>query len=853
MIRKYIDNNKLTAAALFALSLCPLTNLAHAEVEINNGIVEVAGIEGETAIYTAPSDISLYQLALQSGITVDALRKLNHGQVDNIEILAAAQSIVLPKTSPLFSQTQQEEVSAITALPELSTRELGNETATELLINTTPAGRYVTGTAEENTANIAQSVATQDWSNLTPEIVLDDAETWAKNQAKQALMEPIEKGANELLGRFGKGSVNISIDEDGSLRSSSLSLLSPWYDDKESLFFSQVGINSQNRERTIGNFGFGYRYEQDSYLLGTNAFIDHDFTGSNTRLGLGTELWMDNLKLAANYYTPLSDWKESDVLLDFEERPAQGFDIRAQAYLPNYEQLGASLKYEQYFGDQVGLFGENKEALQHDPKAISIGLDYTPIPLVTFKAAQRFGDDGEKDTRLDMNLNLQLGTPLEKQLDPDNVAATRSLKGSRYDLVDRNYDIVFEYRQNIFQVMWNLPTPYSMEMGETLPLQVLTTSKTPIVKVVWSIKTKLGRDVTTGFDPQDLSNNDLKLNFKPDDLDNYIIIATVTNQAGMTVSTIPFELNMRMGTGGLARTRLKFIDTETRATSVSAIPSGQFGDYTSDEILQLSVKAVQFDEAGIEKMLKFTDGQWWIRVMSPDGTEEFINTINGNFGNESTLLLVKQDLISDENGIEINGIEYGIVSAINFANVPVKIQIGYSVIEGEKVDPIFHDGYFNRFYTLGSVSFQLFERGIDGKQPRTTAMTPNDNLKIDTYYEVVILDQDNNEVTGQFVDTIRWHYVDGANNQVDLEGCMGYAMFSTQRTNFDNNEFSWGNLVRHPLETEQGLRLMPSIDLSNWNPDGVLDENTNVYCENSGAAVEAVEEYNGYQFLNGQG
>ncbi|HDP9620698.1 TPA: inverse autotransporter beta domain-containing protein, partial [Escherichia coli] len=40
---------------------------------------------------------------------------------------------------------------------------------------------------------------------------------------------------------------------------------------------------------------------------------------------------------------------------DYQERPANGWDIRAEGYLPAWPQLGASLMYEQYYGDEVGL------------------------------------------------------------------------------------------------------------------------------------------------------------------------------------------------------------------------------------------------------------------------------------------------------------------------------------------------------------------------------------------------------------------------------------------------------------------------------------------------------------------
>lgn len=44
-------------------------------------------------------------------------------------------------------------------------------------------------------------------------------------------------------------------------------------------------------------------------------------------------------------------------------------------------------------------------------------------------------------------LPRNLGSAMQKQLDPNEVAARRSLAGSRYELVDRNNNIVLEYRK----------------------------------------------------------------------------------------------------------------------------------------------------------------------------------------------------------------------------------------------------------------------------------------------------------------------------------------------------------------------------------------------------------------------
>ncbi|ELC7952767.1 inverse autotransporter beta domain-containing protein, partial [Salmonella enterica] len=84
---------------------------------------------------------------------------------------------------------------------------------------------------------------------------------------------------------------------------------------------------------------------------------------------------------------------------------------------------------------------------QRNPHAITASVNYTPVPLLTFTAEQRQGKSGENDTRFGMEMNYQLGVPWQKQINPDAVAALRSLAGSRHDLVERNNNIVLEYRK----------------------------------------------------------------------------------------------------------------------------------------------------------------------------------------------------------------------------------------------------------------------------------------------------------------------------------------------------------------------------------------------------------------------
>lgn len=67
--------------------------------------------------------------------------------------------------------------------------------------------------------------------------------------------------------------------------------------------------------------------------------------------------------------------------------------------------------YEQYYGDEVGLFGKDKR--QKDPHAITAEVNYTPVPLLTLSAGHKQGKSGENDTRFGLEVNYRIGEPLE--------------------------------------------------------------------------------------------------------------------------------------------------------------------------------------------------------------------------------------------------------------------------------------------------------------------------------------------------------------------------------------------------------------------------------------------------------
>ncbi|PIJ52274.1 hypothetical protein BL250_04745 [Erwinia sp. OLTSP20] len=291
----------------------------------------------------------------------------------------------------------------------------------------------------------------------------------------------------QWLSHFGTARVQLNADEKFSLKNSQLDLLVPWYERSDMLVFSQGSLHRTD-DRAQGNLGLGTRWFNDDWMLGANTFLDHDFSHEHTRAGLGLEYWRDYMKLGANSYMRLSGWKDSPDLTDYQERPANGWDIRAQAWLPALPQLGGKLVFEQYYGDEVALFG--KDNRQSDPHAITAGINYTPFPLLTLGAEQRQGGSGKNDTRFDVSLTFQPGVSWRQQLDPAAVGAMRSLAGSRYDLVDRNNNIILEYRKKevIHLHALDLVTGHP---GEHKSLGVSVTSKYGLDHIDWEASSLL--------------------------------------------------------------------------------------------------------------------------------------------------------------------------------------------------------------------------------------------------------------------------------------------------------------------------------------------------------------------------
>ncbi|OKP03456.1 inverse autotransporter beta domain-containing protein [Xenorhabdus eapokensis] len=336
---------------------------------------------------------------------------------------------------------------------------------------------------DETAGLIAQNIQTvSQVLSSSPSQLTEQAKAYALGKINGTISNETQR----WLSQFGTARINFALDRKGKLDNGSLDLLLPFYDNKADwLVFSQFGYRHKDSRHTV-NVGLGGRYFTPSWMYGLNTFFDHDVTGKNQRLGVGAEAWTDYVKLSANSYWRLTNWRQSLKERDWEERPANGFDLHGEFYLPAYPNLGGKLGFEQYFGDNVVLF--NRDSKQKNPSLGRVGLNYTPIPLVTMGVDYKYGGSGHSETLFQANLNYRFGIPIGDQFSPASVASMRTLAGSRYDLVERNNHIVLDYRKKSQELQLMLPenviVGYSLQKWPT-PIQVAANEKSRVKRIMW--------------------------------------------------------------------------------------------------------------------------------------------------------------------------------------------------------------------------------------------------------------------------------------------------------------------------------------------------------------------------------
>ncbi|EIZ0409074.1 inverse autotransporter beta domain-containing protein, partial [Salmonella enterica] len=318
------------------------------------------------------------------------------------------------------------------------------------------------------------------------------AASMAEGMARGMALGKANQTLQDWFRHLGNARVQLNADSDFSLKNSAFDLLHPWWETPDNMLFSQGSLHRTDH-RSQANLGFGWRHWttgtaprglfHGDYMTGLNTFLDYDLSRDHARMGIGAEFWRDYLKMDANLYHRLTNWKNSPDLDDYEERPADGWDLRMEGWLPSYPQLGAKLEYEQYYGNQVALF--DTDHLQSNPRAVTTDLTWTPFPLMTVSAGRRQGQNSHFETEFGVNFTLNPDLTWQQQTDPAAVAAMRTLAGSRHDFVERNNNIVLEYRKKTV-IAIALPERVEGKSGMQYPLSVtVSKAKYGLQDIVW--------------------------------------------------------------------------------------------------------------------------------------------------------------------------------------------------------------------------------------------------------------------------------------------------------------------------------------------------------------------------------
>ncbi|MCG4017749.1 inverse autotransporter beta domain-containing protein, partial [Escherichia coli] len=303
--------------------------------------------------------------------------------------------------------------------------------------------------ASSDNKDVTQIYASDERANKVASFAVSAGQSLANNNASSFAVNTLSTQATkevvDWLQQYGNARIKLNVDDSFSLKDSSFDFLYPWLDTQDYVLFSQTSLHRTD-DRNQTNIGLGIRhFTPDNAMLGANVFYDYDLSRSHSRAGFGVEYWRDYFRFGVNTYFGLSDWKDSRDIDDYLERPANGWDFSAEGWLPAYPQLGASIQFEKYYGKNVGLFGSDN--LQENPYAVTGGISYTPVPLIKFSAQHKQGQSNVHDTTFGVEFNYRPGVSLAEQLSSDNVAVMREVQNRRYDFVERNNNIVLEYKK----------------------------------------------------------------------------------------------------------------------------------------------------------------------------------------------------------------------------------------------------------------------------------------------------------------------------------------------------------------------------------------------------------------------
>ena len=281
----------------------------------------------------------------------------------------------------------------------------------------------------------------------------------------QAAVNEINQVSSETLTALTQGGhaeVGFDSSFDHGL-TGSIRLWTPLFKNDSLTIYTQEGVmrtegdhgsqNTDTKARVIGHLGLGLRYfplasdqQWSDLMLGLNGFVDEDFTRHHRRASLGAEFGANEWLISGNIYRRLTDWRQSEDFTNamVEERPANGWDLRAKWWVPYKTNLAVTGHVAKWEGDRVSTFGA-KNQFGKDPTVYGIGLEYRPVPAIVM-TAQHEWDKDDKNTEIGVKFNIPLSADWADAFSKTDTQNSSRGRRTRDSFVERDYSMPLEYR-----------------------------------------------------------------------------------------------------------------------------------------------------------------------------------------------------------------------------------------------------------------------------------------------------------------------------------------------------------------------------------------------------------------------
>ena len=256
---------------------------------------------------------------------------------------------------------------------------------------------------------------------------------------EQALSKTSEKISEYTIGLIpGEGYTEVSIDlrESSKPDYSILAVRELLKLDSGNIFTQLSLFNTEhaNAEKIIGNFGLGSRklLDNNTMMVGFNAFLDNDFNEENKRASIGFELRNSVLDFHSNIYRGLEDSQDERVL--------DGWDYRLASQVPYLHWSKVFINHYEWDG-----------VLRNDVKGTKIGSEMILTKSLNLEVA--YDDKDKKGLTDDWYAKIQFVYPPRDNgptaMDGISQIAfkeNKDMSGELLSKVKRNNKIMIEFK-----------------------------------------------------------------------------------------------------------------------------------------------------------------------------------------------------------------------------------------------------------------------------------------------------------------------------------------------------------------------------------------------------------------------